>query len=277
MGISSDHLNCVSAASSASLTYIKRSASQTAAMRTIVLILTCALPLAIRAQELPYSIVLAMQQAAEEAKQVDGVTCELQMQHAHEGDSRPFKITLDTPKGQTPITVQPDGAFTLPVLPEEDRDHARLLHNLEKGALSINFQFKMEGRTSQEKEKTMYEVCSGVAEGMSRLDDMWNALGKVSPQFRSMDLAIVGYVLPRTTPINGRMLLKKGDETVKTVDLTETGPVMLMFDDFNPREHRMTWDMAPDVAIPQFRFVFKDGVEASKIKDAVYVRKAQPR
>jgi len=49
-----------------------------------------------------------------------------------------------------------------------------------------------------------------------------------------------------------------------------------MFDDFNPREHRITWDLAPDVAIPQFGFVFKDGVEASKVKDAVYIRKAQP-
>lgn len=101
-------------------------------MLRIILIVCCALPLMAGAQELPYPVVFALQRAADSAAKVEGVVCQLKMQHTREGDKRLFKVTLESPHGRTDVKISPDGSFDLPTLPAEDRNRSKLVHNLEK-------------------------------------------------------------------------------------------------------------------------------------------------
>ncbi len=199
------------------------------------------------------------------------------MQHRREGDKRPFKVTLESPKGQTAIKVLPDGSFDLPQLPEEERSRSKLVHNLEKGALSITFGLQIGGviREHTGDDKSIFEVCSEVAHALSKLDDVWNTLGQVQPELSDLELAIVGLSLPRAIPMRGRVLLKKGEVTVRTVDLSQTGEINLMFDQYNPREHRIVWETEKDGSTPPVEFIFKTGSDAKKTKDAIYVRKVE--
>jgi hypothetical protein len=198
------------------------------------------------------------------------------MQHRREGDTRPFKVTLESPQGQTAINVLPDGSFDLPRLPEEDRSRSKLFHNLDKGALSITFGFQIGGVIRHETghEKSVFEVCSEIAHHLSKLDEVWNTLGQVQPQFNDQELAIVGLSLPRATPVRGRVLLKKDEVTVRTVDLSQTGQIDLLFDDYNPS--RIAWELEERGPAPPLEFVFRTGADARKVRDAIYVRKVEP-
>jgi hypothetical protein len=243
-----------------------------------ILIVCCTLPLIARAQELPYPMVFALQRAADSAAKVDGVVCRLKMQHAREGDTRPFKVILESPHGRTAVKISPDGSFNLPTLPEEDRNRSKLVHDLEKGALAITFGFQIGGviREDIQHEKTVFQVCSEVAKGLQKLDEMWNMLGQFQPQFKDLELAIVGLSLPRAAPARGRVLLKRGDVTARTVDLSQTGEIAFMFDQYNPREHTIAWEMEKDEPNPPVEFVFKSGPDAQRVKDAIYIRKVEP-
>lgn len=119
-------------------------------------------------------------------------------------------------------------------------------------------------------------MCSEVAKGLRKLDEMWSMLGQVQPQFNDLELAIVGLSLPRATPERGRVLFKKGDVTAKTVDLSQTGEIAFMFDQYNPREHSIAWEMGKDEPTPPVEFVFKAGPDAERVKDAIYIRKVEP-
>jgi hypothetical protein len=239
--------------------------------------LLCALVTAMQAQELPYSQLFAFQKAVKQAEHVKGVTCLLQLHHSREDDDRPFKVTLVTPRGQTEIPLQKDGTFILPDLPEEDRDRAVVRHDLEKGALSISFQFTLKWTHDGNGKETLHEECSGLARDIGGLNEMWNAMEQISPDFRHMSIAIVGLVIPREKPLDGKILVKHGDQTVKTVDLSETGPVTLSFDDFDPKEHRIDSVTGEGVKSPTMHFIIRENEQAAGVRNAIYLRKGEPR
>lgn len=116
-------------------------------LRTILLA-SCAIPLIAKGQELPYPVVFALQRAADSASEVDGVVCQLKMRHRRDGDTRPFKVTLVSPKGRSAVKISPDGSFSLPTVPEGDRNYSKLVHDLEKGALATTFGFQSRFRCS---------------------------------------------------------------------------------------------------------------------------------
>jgi hypothetical protein len=45
------------------------------------LLISCALPIMVGAQELPYTFVFSLQSAAETVRKVNGVVCQLKMEH----------------------------------------------------------------------------------------------------------------------------------------------------------------------------------------------------
>jgi hypothetical protein len=230
------------------------------------------------AQELPYTFVLSLQNAAETVRKVNGVVCQLKMEHSREGDTRPFSISLQSAKGRMPVEVAEDGSFHLPLLPEPERGQARLIHSLEKGALSISFAFNVSGAVAAERpdQRTLFEVCSEIADGFQGLDSMWSTLGQVAPELADLQLAIVGLSFPRAKPATGRALIKKGDSVVSTVDLFQAGPFVMMFDEYDPKEHTIVWEMPKDARSAPVEFIFRSGPQAKAAKNAIFIRRVEP-
>ncbi|MHC1764333.1 MAG: hypothetical protein AB9869_08500 [Verrucomicrobiia bacterium] len=244
-------------------------------MKASMLLLSCLLPLSAAGQELPYPVAMSFQRAAETAGKVDGVVCHLKMEHARSDDTRPFKIVLESPKGRVPLVVSSDGSFKLPALPEEDWARSKLVHNLEKGALSVTFGFDVSGRvgSGESHPKTLFATCSGIADKLGELESVWNVMGRVEPRFNDLQLAIVGLTIPRVEPAKGRALLRKGSVLVRTVELSETGPVALMFDKYDPKEHSLIWDVEKGASPPPAEFIFQTGAAAEQSENAIFIRK----
>ena len=62
---------------------------------------------------------------------------------------------------------------------------------------------------------------------------------------------------------------------MKTVDLSQTGEVVFMFDRYDPKQHSIVWDMDKGKPTPAIEFVFKSGSDAEKIRNAIYIRKVE--
>ena len=73
----------------------------------------------------------------------------------------------------------------------------------------------------------------------------------------------------------GHVLLKKGATTVRTINLSQTGEINFMFDQYAPADHRITWEMDKDAPTPPLEFIFRTGQNARKIHGAIYVRKVE--
>src|SRR5690349_18826036 len=107
-------------------------------MSRLLLFLSFVLVATSRAQNIPYTTVNTLQRAADSFAKIDGLQCELKMVHKRLGDTREFKVFLESPSGKTEVKIAADGTFHLPLIPKGDWDRAKVVHTLEKGALTIS-------------------------------------------------------------------------------------------------------------------------------------------
>jgi hypothetical protein len=247
-------------------------------MHRTLLILVSLFPLLTAAQELPYAPVLSLQQAAEFVAGVQGISCKLRFE-TRDGVRRPFRIVVESPSGRMPVKVDEDGAFELPHVPRGDRPASRLVHNLEKGALSLTVDFRLEAsilRPEGSQQTDIFTICSEIAERFRRSDGIREALGQLQPELNDLQVAIVGLSCPRSEPGQGRVLLKQGSTTVVALDLAQTGRKTFLFEDYDPRQHAIVWDTPVAGSKPPVEFVFASGAQAIQMKNSIFLWKAEP-
>lgn len=236
-------------------------------MLRLILTLMLAAPVLATAA-LPYSDVLALQEAAEAIAKVDGAVCRVKIEHSRPDDRRPFRVLLESPREKTEIKVTAGGAFQLPVLPREDWDRSQLSHNLEKGALKLTFDFGFNGE-QPDKDEPLSAMCLAMAEKMRVIEGLRDRLSRLMPGLADLQVAMVGVAFPRLKPVPGKVLLKRGDRTVAEIDLSQTGTAAWMFDRYDPKEHRMEWKMQKGEKQPRAELVLRSGAEATSTKNAI--------
>jgi hypothetical protein len=246
-------------------------------LRTLLILVT-SFPLLTAAQELPYAPVLSLQQAAEAVTGVQGIVCNLRFE-TRDGVKRPFRILVESPSGRIPVKVDEDGTFELPHVPRGDRPPSRLVHNLEKGAISLTVDFRLEAnvlRPEGGQQTDIFTICSEIAERFRRSDGIREALGQLQPELNDLQVAIVGLSCPRSEPGQGRVLLKQGSTTVVTVDLAQTGRRTFLFEEYDPKQHTILWDTPVGGSTPPVELVFAGGTQASQMKNAIFLWKVEP-
>jgi hypothetical protein len=242
-----------------SLTFVARIAA------TLIVLL----PLLARAQGLPYSDIMPLQEAVEALAKIKGVGCELTAKHSNEDDKRGFKVFLESPKGRTEIKISDDGTFHLPTLPKEDWDHSQVAHTLEKGALTLTLSFGFAGEVPDD--SSLLVMCNGLVEGFRKIEGLRARLERVVPEFADLQVAIVGVSFPRVNPVAGKVLLKRGETTVATIDLSQTGEASWLFDQYDPKVHKIVWEMKNEAKAPRAEMVVRYGQEATSVKNAVFL------
>jgi hypothetical protein len=63
---------------------------------------------------------------------------------------------------------------------------------------------------------------------------------------------------------------------VSTVDLSQPGPFVMMFDKYDPKEHTVVWEMPKDAQPARVEFIFRGGAEAKAAKNAIFIRNVEP-
>jgi hypothetical protein len=243
-----------------------------------LLIPLCLFPLLTPAQELPYPLVLSMQQAAESVTGVQGIVCTLRFE-TRDGVRRPFRIVVESPGGRLPVKVDEEGAFELPHIPRGDRPPSRLVHNLEKGALSLTVDFRLEAsllRPEPNQQTSIFTIGSEIAARFRQSDGIREALRQLQPELNDPQLAIVGLSCPRSEPRRGRVLLKQGNTPVVMVDLAETGRRTFLFEEYDPKQHAIVWETPDPGSTPPVELVFAGGAQAIQMKNAIFLWKVEP-
>jgi hypothetical protein len=230
-------------------------------------------------QSIPYITLKTLEDCAKELRQIDGVTAELKLEHSDPVDVRSFRLALESPDGRTNIIkVHKDGTFRLPELAADDQERSRVTHSLERGALTLSFSCFWNGELPGElktQEASLFTLCSAAAEQFDKIEPAFVKLGDAIPDFKDFQMTIVGVSLPREKPSSGFALLKNGDRTVATIDLSQTGKASWMFDDYDPKTHRVVWDMKKGEPEPKLLMEIKSGKEAAALKRAILVRKVK--
>jgi hypothetical protein len=236
----------------------------------ILAILGIATPTRLAAQTLPYQMVSTLFGAAQKITAVDGITFEIKIVHSDPKDKRPFKIFVEGPDGKNEIPIEKEGFFKLPPVPAADQPDTVLRHTLGKGDLTFSFILNLAGTLEKWDGIPLGENAKILADGFASIDpDVWQEIGRVIPQFANFRMAITGCVIPRNTPKKGRLLLKKGDQTVMTIPLSELGDVTIPFAKFDPATHRIELDGIPDGQKTKLSFTFAVGDEAERSPNAI--------
>jgi len=236
----------------------------------ILAILGIAAPTRLAAQTLPYQMVGTLFGAAQKVTAVDGITFEIKIVHSDPKDKRPFKIFVEGPDGKHEIPIDKEGFFKLPPVPPADQPDTVLRHTLGKGELTFSFTFKLTGTLENWDGIPLSEIAKVLADGFSSIDpDVWQEIGRVIPQFQNFRMAITGCVISRNKPKKGSLLLKKGDQTVITIPLSELGDVTIPFAKFDPTTHRIEFDGIPDEQKMKLSFTFALGDEAERSPNAI--------
>jgi hypothetical protein len=251
-------------------------------------IIWCALQFIVIARELPYSLVLSVQNKVDAvnkenkiaaSKEYD-IVCYQKIIHSRESDIRPFSVVLHTNTGRKPVEVDANGSFRVPLLPESETGQARLTHNLEKGALALTVGLRIcrTFDTEQSGQKNVFAYCSEFAEGLEGIENIINTFSPIMPEIADLQFAIVGLTIPAATPRKGNVLIKKNDKVVSDVDLTQTGQYVMMFDKNDPKEHTIVWEKSKDKegGHTKVDFLIKAGAEAKAAKNAIFIRKFKP-
>jgi hypothetical protein len=225
-------------------------------------------------QSMPYGILKTLEDCATELRQVAGVTAELKLKHSDSADTRRFRLTLETPNGHTNIQVGKDGKFRLPQVAPEVQNASKVSHSLEKGALTLSFICSWEGTLpdTQKSDESLFTLCTTGASSFDKLEPTFVKLGRVIPDFADFQMAITGVSILREKPSSGFALLKNGDKTVATIDLSQTGKASWMFADYDPKTHRIVWDMKNNEPEPKVSMEILYGKEAVGLKQAIMVR-----
>jgi len=86
-------------------------------------------------------------------------------------------------------------------------------------------------------------------------------------------MALVGVSLLREKPVSGMALLKNGERTVASIDLSQSGKISWMFSDYDPRTHRVVFEMKNGDPEPRLYMEIKNGNEVAGSKGAIPLRK----
>ena len=226
-------------------------------------------------QAIPYDIVKTIDDCAKELRQVEGCTAEVAIKHADPKDNRDFQLLLETSKDRKPIKLNKDGTFRLPTVKADEVRKAQVIHSLEKGALSLDFYFGWQAKppTNASSETSLSEFCSFAANKFGIMEHTFIRLGDVLPSFKDLQITFVGVSLPRDTPSSGLALLKNGEKTVASVDLSQTGKVSWMFADYDPKTHWIEFEMKDGAAEPNLSMEIRTDKEAAESEGAILVRK----
>jgi hypothetical protein len=208
-------------------------------------------PAMLGAQVLPYTRVITLQDIAESLDKVDGVSCDLRVEHTRPDDRRKFRMFLKSPQGETEIKVFESGVFHVPKLPREDWKVSKVRHTLEKGALSLKFRYGFNGGLPSTN-ATLYELCQSVAEKWKNIETFKDKLLQAIPEFKEVQIALIGLWMPQGEPCDGKIFLKRGDETVAVIDLSKPAETTWLFEQYDPKLHRVVWDVKDREKAPAF-------------------------
>lgn len=230
----------------------------------------------IQAQRLPYQMALHVQQIADFVAEQEEITGFLQMTHSSPSDKRPFTVTLITPEKKTPITVAEDGSFALPKISKEIWDKSYLEHNLNKGALTMMVVFgskfslptKTQGKEQEEGVK-LDVLCSQMVNGFRKLAPIKAQIKALMPTWVDPKFAITGLTFVRAQPIEGWVYLKKDQETVASIDLSQKGAVTWTFERYDPRLHHLVFNLKEDEDYPRMNWQFGTSNGESPLKNAM--------
>ncbi|HEX5220508.1 MAG TPA: hypothetical protein VFZ59_13135 [Verrucomicrobiae bacterium] len=244
-------------------------------MRFLNTLLFLSLSVAAFGQSIPYTVLKTLDECAKEFRQIEGFTAELTIKHLDPKDSRDFQVWLETSKGRKQIKINKDGTFRLPAVKADEQAKAQIVHSLEKGALDLGFSFNWAAKTGRNMNgySNLFEFCSVGATSYARAERLFIKVSDVIPAFRDMPITIVGVSLKRDVPCSGLAVLKNGDKTVASVDLSQTGEVSWMFSDYDPRTHRVVYEMKNGAAEPYLNFDMRMDSEAAGSKGAIVLRK----
>ena len=204
---------------------------------------------------------------------------EIVLTHSDSTDTREFKLFLETPTNRIQIIVLEGGVFRLPELPKAEQERARVVHSLEKGALTLTVKCEFKGKLAAGigEGETLFELCSAMADKMRQYNYVWDAIGEIMPEYKEMGLVIAGVTCTVEKPTPGKVLLKNGNKTVTSIDTLRPQTVTWSFDQYDPKTHRLVIDVKGEDVSPIFRAVWKSGEEAEMAKKAIFVRKAKTK
>jgi len=248
-------------------------------IRNLIILAVVSLSVTGFGQSIPYAMARTLEDCAAELRQIKGVTAELKLEHSNPQDTREFRLWLDTPGDRKTIKVSKEGTFRLPKLSVDNQENARVTHSLEAGALTLSFGFHWNGELSKEflsQNKSLFEQCAAVAAArFGKFEPVFVRLGNAIPDLKDFQIAIVGVSLAREKPCSGLAILKSGERTVETIDLSQTGKASWMFSDYDPRTHRVVFEMKNGDSEPKLFLEIQSGEDVAKGKGAILVRKLQ--
>jgi len=233
-----------------------------------------ALPVLVTAQTIPYAAVKSLQDCVEELRRIDGAVAELTLEHTDAVDTRSFRLALETPKARTEITVASNGTFRLPPVAKEDEDNARIVHTLNKGALTLSVSFDAKGQLplDPDEKQTIAQLCASMVERFRAADKVFEKLFKIMPDLKGTQIALVGVAFSSEEPSKGRVVLKNGEKAVASFDLSQTGTVSWMFEKYDPKTHRIVSE--PKSTKWKFNVITKVGKESDFAPGAILLTKA---
>ena len=247
------------------------------------LVLVIGLPMLAGAQRLPYTVVREMDDIANSITRVSGLKCDLEVENKREGDSRKFKIFLQSPSSRTEVKVGPDGTFRLPALPKEDWDQSYITHTLAPGALSMSVSISLDSSRFDGFDGSIYEMVSPIVKTCQNMSSIRPKLEEFGAPIGDPEIAIVGLSFTRVAPVSGKLHLMRGDQTVASIDLSQTGTVSWLFEEYDPRKHRIRCEMAEGVKpqmkegvdLAQVHLILKKGTAGTVMPHAVYIWKVE--
>ena len=119
-------------------------------------------------------------------------------------------------------------------------------------------------------------MCSVWIEQFKKIDGVRAKIGPLMPWLTEPEAAIVGVKFSRIQPVKGRVLLKRGEVTVASIDLSQTGEASWMFAKYSPKEHRLVYDIKEGQRLPLAEMVYRTDESGEELENAFFLWKVQP-
>lgn len=244
--------------------------------RTAVLFLFLSWSWLTAGQSLPYDLFRVLDECSKEAQRTEGIQAGFHLQHTRPGDQREYQLWLETSGLKKPIRVNPRGTFELPLIPERDQPKAKITHSLEAGALTVTFAFHWSPQLvdrSQPTNETIFSACTNIAKLMARMEPVIAKVSTVLPEFASFEFGIVGITFPKEKLLDGFVRLKSGEKTVATLDLSKPGRATWLFKDYDPKSHRIEFDLKGKSKVPPVFIEVRSRDEIENEQGTIWLRK----
>jgi hypothetical protein len=224
-------------------------------------------------QTIPYTALKTIDECAKELRQIEGFSAELVIKHSDPKDSRDFQVLLETSEGRKELKINKDGTFRLPAVKADEQRNAQVIHSLEKGALTLSMSFEWDLKSTRNTHSNLFDLCSEMVTPVRSAEPVFIKIGDMIPDLRDLPIVIVGVSLTRDVPCSGLAILKNGEKTIASLDLSQTGKASWMFADYDPRTHRIEFEMKNGAAEPYIHTEMRVGKEGAESKGAILVRK----